>query len=125
MRSPFTVVLAALALLGLADPSSAQYFGRNKVQYERFDFKVLATEHGCRHAYVVPNRIASQDHADEVTARLSDLVGRFLDLSLTALPPIPADPAMSEAAPLPFHRANRPQRLGDAGGNRRAPSPRC
>ncbi len=24
---------------------SAQYFGRNKVQYERFDFKVLATEH--------------------------------------------------------------------------------
>ena len=24
---------------------SAQYFGRNKVQYEHFDFKVLATEH--------------------------------------------------------------------------------
>ena len=30
---------------GSAVPSSAQYFGRNKVQYERFDFKVLATEH--------------------------------------------------------------------------------
>src|SRR5688572_27962984 len=45
MRWPLTVVLAALALLGLADPSSAQYFGRNKVQYERFDFQVLTTEH--------------------------------------------------------------------------------
>jgi Tol biopolymer transport system component len=32
-------------MLGLAVPSSAQYFGRNKVQYERFDFKVLATDH--------------------------------------------------------------------------------
>jgi len=45
MRLRLTVVLAAMALLGLAVPSNAQYFGRNKVQYERFDFKVLATEH--------------------------------------------------------------------------------
>ena len=45
MRCRLTVVLAALALLGSALPSDAQYFGRNKVQYERFDFKVLATEH--------------------------------------------------------------------------------
>ncbi len=28
-----------------ASPASAQYFGRNKVQYERFHFKVLHTEH--------------------------------------------------------------------------------
>jgi hypothetical protein len=45
MRSPLTVVLAALLLLCSALPSNAQYFGRNKVQYERFEFKVLATEH--------------------------------------------------------------------------------
>ena len=45
MRCRLTVVLAALLMLGLAVPSSAQYFGRNKVQYERFDFKVLATDH--------------------------------------------------------------------------------
>src|SRR5687768_5088009 len=45
MFSRVTVVLAALLVLGLAAPSDAQYFGRNKVQYERFDFKVLATEH--------------------------------------------------------------------------------
>jgi hypothetical protein len=45
MRSRVIVVLASLLILGSAVPSTAQYFGRNKVQYERFDFKVLATEH--------------------------------------------------------------------------------
>jgi Tol biopolymer transport system component len=39
------VVLVALFSLGISSSASAQYFGRNKVQYERFDFKVLATEH--------------------------------------------------------------------------------
>src|ERR1044071_2887661 len=35
----------AVALLFLARTVAAQYFGRNKVQYETFDFKVLTTEH--------------------------------------------------------------------------------
>ena len=37
----------ALAVLLTAVPavSSAQYFGRNKVQYGRFDFKIIQTEH--------------------------------------------------------------------------------
>jgi Tol biopolymer transport system component len=39
--------IAAAALLLLAGPPvlSAQYFGRNKVQYGRFDFKIIQTEH--------------------------------------------------------------------------------
>src|SRR5205814_4906229 len=41
--------LAVAVLLGatvfLAQPAQAQYFGRNKVQYENFDFKVLRTAH--------------------------------------------------------------------------------
>ena len=45
MRARVIAVLAALLVLGAAVPSAAQYFGRNKVQYERFDFKVLTTEH--------------------------------------------------------------------------------
>jgi Tol biopolymer transport system component len=45
MRARVIAVLAALLVLGSAVPSTAQYFGRNKVQYERFDFKVLTTEH--------------------------------------------------------------------------------
>jgi Tol biopolymer transport system component len=40
--------IAALTLatvLGVAVPADAQYFGRNKVQHERFDFQVLTSEH--------------------------------------------------------------------------------
>ncbi|RMH98914.1 MAG: peptidase S9 [Calditrichaeota bacterium] len=40
-------IVGAALLLGLAFtvPLSAQYFGRNKVQYEDFDFRVLETQH--------------------------------------------------------------------------------
>jgi Tol biopolymer transport system component len=37
--------LLAIAFLATAPDLHAQYFGRNKVQYESFDFKVLKTEH--------------------------------------------------------------------------------
>ncbi|MCH8030734.1 MAG: peptidase S9, partial [Bacteroidetes bacterium] len=39
--------LAALLLVALlfAEAASAQYFGRNKVRYDNFDFQVLETEH--------------------------------------------------------------------------------
>lgn len=45
---PFAVgfVLAFVAISGpWAGTAEAQYFGRNKVQYENFDFKTLKTEH--------------------------------------------------------------------------------
>ena len=36
----------ALMLLGFSfTPVEAQYFGRNKVHYEKFQFQVLTTEH--------------------------------------------------------------------------------
>ena len=38
-------VVVVLALLFLSTTANAQYFGRNKVQWEHFDFKVLKTEH--------------------------------------------------------------------------------
>ena len=40
LTSRFALLAAALT----AAPASAQYFGQNKVQYERFDFKVARTE---------------------------------------------------------------------------------
>jgi flagellar biosynthesis protein FlhG len=74
--------------------------------------KVLATEQGVTHAYIVPNRVLSRAHADEVTARLAALVDRFLDLDITVLPPIPSDPAVAEAAqigvPLLVHAPETP-----------------
>jgi hypothetical protein len=46
-RSTFVAVLVALAGLtpALATPANAQYFGRNKVQYQSFDFRILRTPH--------------------------------------------------------------------------------
>src|SRR5688572_32820204 len=39
-------VVVVLSILALLSPvAEAQYFGRNKVQWEEFDFKVLQTEH--------------------------------------------------------------------------------
>ena len=40
-----TLVLIAAIFLSSSIPVGAQYFGRNKVQYQRFDFKVLSSEH--------------------------------------------------------------------------------
>ena len=74
--------------------------------------KVLSTEQNVKHAFVVPNRVQSRTQADELTARLQTLVDRFLDLDLTALPPIPADPAVAESAqigvPLLVHKPDAP-----------------
>jgi Tol biopolymer transport system component len=38
-------VLAALLSAAIPSALAAQYFGRNKVQYGRFDFKIIQTEH--------------------------------------------------------------------------------
>src|SRR2546425_9855202 len=43
MRRATLVALALVALL--AAPVSAQYFGRNKVQYRKLDFQILKAEH--------------------------------------------------------------------------------
>ncbi len=40
-----SVVVLLLWSLGLTLPTSAQYFGRNKVQYDDFDFRSFKTEH--------------------------------------------------------------------------------
>jgi hypothetical protein len=74
-------VLLVLALLGgTAVPAAAQYFGRNKVQYESFDFQVLQTEHfdiyyypEMRDAALLAGRMAERWYA-----RLSRLLGHEL-----------------------------------------------
>jgi hypothetical protein len=39
------LIVAVVASVTLAPSASAQYFGRNKVQYKKLDFQVLKTEH--------------------------------------------------------------------------------
>jgi flagellar biosynthesis protein FlhG len=60
--------------------------------------KVLAIERQLEHVYVLPNRVASRFEADEVIGRLGALIDRFLDIDITALPSIPADPMVGESA---------------------------
>jgi len=74
--------------------------------------KTLAIQQNVRHAYVLPNRVTSRAQANELTARLGALVARFLDLEITALPPVPADHHVAESAqygvPLMIHAPDAP-----------------
>jgi Tol biopolymer transport system component len=45
MRSFAAVVLAALVFAAVAPELRAQWYGRNKVQYQRFNFKIMKTRH--------------------------------------------------------------------------------
>jgi len=47
----FVALLLALSGAAIPTSASAQYFGRNKVQYETFDFKILKTPHFDIHFY--------------------------------------------------------------------------
>ncbi len=60
----FSLALLGAVLIGsiLPSASSAQYFGRNKVQYEDFDFRVLATDH-FKVYYYPEEREAAEDAA--------------------------------------------------------------
>ena len=71
-----TVPLLLLLLLGLPGLGAAQYFGRNKVQYENFDFKVIQTEHFDVYFYE-RERVAAMDAArmaERSYARLSKVL---------------------------------------------------
>ncbi|HEX6104231.1 MAG TPA: hypothetical protein VFZ26_01525, partial [Gemmatimonadales bacterium] len=69
-------LLPGLALLLLAAPAEAQYFGRNKVQYESFDFQVLKSEHF--DIYFYPREqaaaVATARMAERWYARLSTIL---------------------------------------------------
>ncbi len=55
---PALVTLLALMLCGSAAPSSAQTFGKNKVQYEPLDWAVLETPHVRLHYYAEEESLA-------------------------------------------------------------------
>ena len=72
--------------LAAAVPSSAQYFGRNKVQYERFDFKVLATEHF--DIYYYPEEEAAVRLAARMAERWHARLTRLLQHELSGRQPL-------------------------------------
>ena len=82
MRSRFLPALLVAALLAaLAPEAQAQYFGRNKVRYDDFDFRILETEHFDLYYYEGMEQ-ASRDvarMAERWYDRLSSILGHEFD----------------------------------------------
>jgi len=79
-RAGFILAGAGLVFGLLVPPAFGQYFGRNKVQYDKFDYKILKTEHFDIYFYPeeeeaikVAGRMAERWHA-----RLSRIFGHNL-----------------------------------------------
>ena len=83
---PTRVAAAALGLLLLASPAGAQYFGRNKVQYDRFDFRVLETPHF--DIYYYAEERAAVDVAARLAERWYDRLSAALDHQFARRQPI-------------------------------------
>jgi Tol biopolymer transport system component len=78
---PLVRTLVALSLLLTPIGASAQHFGRNKVEYEDFDFQILATEHFDIYYYDQEERAARMAArlAERWYARLSTLLNHQFD----------------------------------------------
>lgn len=67
--------LASLAVLTCAGAAEAQYFGRNKVQYRTFDFKILKTQHF--DLYYYPEEADAAQIASRLAERWYARLSRF------------------------------------------------
>ncbi len=85
-RAAFAVILVLLAAAGSAGPATAEQFGRNKVQYRTYDWKILRTEHFDVYFYDGSEDIA--DAVAEIAEQANADYARVLDHELTAVIPI-------------------------------------
>ena len=95
-------VLSALALAALAllpADGRAQYFGRNKVQYESFHFQVLRTEHF--DVYFYPEEQEAADQAARIAERWYARDVQLFDHELTGRQPL-----ILYASPAAFQQTN-------------------
>jgi len=89
MKVSCTLVVTALcALLGLPSASLAQggYFGKNKVQYREFEFKVLKTDHF--DIYYYPEEEQAAQMASRMAERWYTRLSQLLDHQLTSRQPL-------------------------------------
>ena len=93
MRRTLTGLLLLAGLSAAASPAAAQYFGQNKVQYRRFDFQSIQTEHFDIY-YYPDERTGALDYARARAAKESDAG----PANLEALPPSPFKENLLELA---------------------------
>ncbi len=104
------VGLPAAILMAVAGPARAQYFGRNKVQYETFNFKVLRTDHF--DIYFYPEEEHAADQAARLAERWYARYSRFFDHELSSRQPL-----ILYASPAAFQQTNAiPGDLGEGTG---------
>ncbi len=80
------IVLTVFAIALTPSLSKAQYFGRNKVQYESFDFKVLKTEHF--DVYFYPEMREAAQQAARMAERWYARLSRIFDHELKGRQPL-------------------------------------
>lgn len=89
---------ALLPLVFLATATQAQYFGRNKVQYDRFDFRIFKTDHFSLHFYPAEER---------ATADAARMAERWYQRHSTLLGhQFPNNPLIFYADPPDFQQSN-------------------
>src|SRR5687767_3219359 len=86
LRFPCTVLTLLALISGSAATADAQYFGQNKVQYEKFDFKVKKTEHF--DIYYYPEEEQAVDLAARMAERWYARLSRVLRHELSSRQPI-------------------------------------
>ena len=79
-------LVLGVALLLFVCPAQAQYFGRNKVQYEDFDFQVLKTEHF--DVYFYPRENVAAQAAGRMAERWYARLSRILRHELRGRQPL-------------------------------------
>ncbi|HEX7706832.1 MAG TPA: BamA/TamA family outer membrane protein [Thermoanaerobaculia bacterium] len=96
MRAAIRSLVVALFFVFLVPVSQAQYFGRNKVQWEKFDFKVLQTEHFDIYYY---------DQTEDVVHDVGRMAERwYARLSRVFNHTFPRKPIVLYANPADFHQ---------------------
>ena len=80
------VVLSLLAVCASAGPAEAQYFGRNKVHYDRLEFRVIQTDHF--DIYYYPEEEQATRHAARMAERWYARFSQVLDHIFTRRQPL-------------------------------------
>jgi Tol biopolymer transport system component len=97
--------LLVLLILGVGITVSsidAQYFGRNKVQYEKFDFKVMSTEHF--DIYFYPEKLEAAKQAARMAERWYARLSRIFNHDLRGRQPLilyASSPDFQQTAAIP------------------------